>query len=356
MKLQRRSLFVISLQSKKMEQWPESDLEWMDRCPICQSTTTEILYKGLPDCVFFCAPGKWTIYQCIDCGSGYLNPRPTPESIGLAYGTYYTHEESQIRGRAFIFLRSMVNGYLNTRYETDYDDAFHLGNVLTRILLPLRRKADHIVRHLKPENHGDRLLDIGCGNGSYLREAKRMGWDPTGLDPDPASLGVSGADGYQVVKGILPGIRFQTNQFDAITMSHSIEHMHFPLEALREVHRILRPGGRLWIATPNFSSIGHRRFRENWVALDPPRHLMLFTQNSLRGLLERSGFKNIQILPSAPTAARVFAASRAISIGVRPFSEKKNLLKFLNPEALLADFRSVLAPELSEEIVFLAVK
>jgi SAM-dependent methyltransferase len=295
--------------------------------------------------------------RCQGCGSGYLDPRPTTESIGLAYRMYYTHSDAARANKGFLaFMRALAEGYLDTQYGLHFRRTSRLGNRITRMLPPLRRKADYLVRHLKPEKRGERLLDVGCGNGSFLRMAQSVGWNPIGLDPDPAGIQVAGSEGFRVIKGTLPGFPVSTDPFDSITMSHSIEHVHRPLEALGEAYRLLRPGGRLWVATPNLASLGHRYFGRNWVALDPPRHLLLFTENSLKFALEYSGFNKIQIQKSAPGATKIFAASRAISRGEKPFSEKKSVLRTLSVHALLADFRSFFDPAFSEEIVFLAYK
>jgi hypothetical protein len=70
---------------KKSENWPESGLEYLNHCPLCQSPTRTILHDDLQDKVFFCAPGIWKMWRCDNCHSGYLDPRPNKKTIGLAY-------------------------------------------------------------------------------------------------------------------------------------------------------------------------------------------------------------------------------------------------------------------------------
>jgi len=67
------------------EKWLLYGLEYINKCPVCHSTERNLLYEGLTDCVFFCAPGEWTLYRCQKCCSAYFDPRPTPDTIGLAY-------------------------------------------------------------------------------------------------------------------------------------------------------------------------------------------------------------------------------------------------------------------------------
>jgi hypothetical protein len=74
------------------QEWPANGLEVVDRCPVCGEGEREILHQGLRDQVFYCAPGEWTLYCCRGCCSAYLDPRPTAETIYLAYRKYYTHQ------------------------------------------------------------------------------------------------------------------------------------------------------------------------------------------------------------------------------------------------------------------------
>ena len=97
------------------EPWPNADLEIVRHCPACGARERSILFEDLCDTTFFIAPGRWTMWRCERCRSGYLDPRPTPQSIGRAYGRYYTHEEPWVSApaaNAFDRLRArLANGY-----------------------------------------------------------------------------------------------------------------------------------------------------------------------------------------------------------------------------------------------------
>jgi hypothetical protein len=95
-------------------------------------------------------------------------------------------------------------------------------------------------------------------------------------------------------------------------MSHSIEHVPDPVAFLTQARRILRAGGRLSIATPNTRSLLHRKFREHWFALDPPRHLFLFNRACLGDALRKAGFERFRIFTSVRDANGAFLGSRAI--------------------------------------------
>jgi SAM-dependent methyltransferase len=100
-------------------------------------------------------------------------------------------------------------------------------------------------------------------------------------------------------------------------MSHFVEHIHEPLQLLRECHRILTPGGRLLILTPNAASWGHRKFARCWRGLEPPRHLHLFSPPSLRRLLTLAGFKEMAVTTTMRNAGKILRLSRSIQNSYR---------------------------------------
>ena len=125
------------------DQWPANGLESVKECPVCGSTRRRVLYGGLRDNVFFCAPGDWVLHDCLDCRSAYLDPRPSAATLHLAYRTYYTHEKqepisaSSLRGLRFV-RRVLANGYKNWRFGARLKPSNWLGAPLF-FLLPSQR-------------------------------------------------------------------------------------------------------------------------------------------------------------------------------------------------------------------------
>ena len=92
----------------------------------------------------------------------------------------------------------------------------------------------------------------------------RLGWDAEGIDPDAGAVATARDNGIPVTLGTLSDVvEKETGKFRAVTLSHVIEHLHDPVGELRRIHRLLAPGGRVWIATPNLQSLGHRLFRRD---------------------------------------------------------------------------------------------
>ena len=299
--------------------WPEGGLESVKQCPVCGNEQRTLLYEGLTDRVFRTAPGRWTLHQCVSCGSAYLDPRPNQATIGLAYGSYYTHDGQDhptIRriGPLRTLLHDWLNGYINACYGLNRQPASTLGRWMIPLFPPIRAAADTECRHLtRPPAGGGALLDIGCGNGRFLMLAQEMGWNAEGIDFDSKAVETALERGLVVRQGGIEILSKEQEKYDVITLSHVIEHVPDPLNLLRSIYRLLKPGGSLWLETPNLASLGHQRFRENWRDLDPPRHLILFTPDSLRLALEQAGFKVIKQYWRGMVLYAIFAASEAIT-------------------------------------------
>lgn len=307
--------------------------------------------------------GEWSLQYCMRCNVGYLNPRPTRETIGRAYESYYTHEPPKPAtppvGPVKRVRTALRNGYLNGALGYRLTpSADTLGTALARAVPAARAGAERFVRSMRRQE-GGRPLEIGCGNGGYLSRMRELGWDVAGVDPDARSVRAARAAGLDATEGEMTADTYPAESFDAVVMCHVIEHVHEPAALVHAAWRALRPGGVLWIATPNLASEGHRVFGRDWLHLDPPRHLVIFTHTALAALIERSGFELLPD-PSPPRqASDTFAASARLARGTPPFGAAKVELG-TRVRALLADLSLHGASERTgasargEELVLLA--
>lgn len=312
--------------------WPTQDLERVPTCPLCGGKERQHVYSGLSDADLFGAPGHWTLYECQACHAGYLDPRPTPDSVGRAYERYYTHDATDgvpasNDGWSARLFTALVNGYSNWRYGTTRRPATRLG-ILVALCLPQKRSLlDRKFRHWPPErSSGAKLLDVGLGSGAFMELAQAGGWTATGVDLDHRAVKNARAKGLDAIYGGIETLATKCETFDYITISHVIEHVYDPVSVLECAYRLLKPGGRIWIETPNWRAVGRRIYGRAWRGLEPPRHLVLFTWDTLGVLLERAGFRNVEPMPVRAVTSHVFQASDALERGLNPYQHRKGRL------------------------------
>jgi 2-polyprenyl-3-methyl-5-hydroxy-6-metoxy-1,4-benzoquinol methylase len=135
-----------------------------------------------------------------------------------------------------------------------------------------------------------RLLDVGCGNGRFLRTMAELGWEVEGIEPDVRTAEIARAHTRSPIHARLEDAGFAAETFDVIVMNHVLEHVPDPRTVLEECHRIIRTGGVLGLALPNPQALGHRVFGSHWSALEPPRHLVFFSPEKLADLVRVAGF------------------------------------------------------------------
>ncbi|MFH1974975.1 MAG: class I SAM-dependent methyltransferase [Pseudomonadota bacterium] len=289
-------------------------VECIETCLVCGAKGVS-LYPEMRDQLFGSA-GIWSHLRCPVDGHVWLNPRPTIEDIAKVYTTYYTHDLPSDRQSFLAALKSRVEGaLLNTEFGYDSIQSGQGSRLIGRVtsLLPMAKEiAGSKVMWLNAHPNG-KLLDVGCGNGSFLAVMKKLGWNVSGVEPD-ASAAIIAMDrlAAPITIGTLEKANFLDNSFDAITAHHVIEHMHDPIGFLRESLRILKPGGKLVVTTPNVASWGHRVFRMSWRGLEVPRHLHIFSPQTISICAEEVGFTVETLRTTARSTWEIWCASSLI--------------------------------------------
>jgi SAM-dependent methyltransferase len=139
-----------------------------------------------------------------------------------------------------------------------------------------------------------RLLDIGAGTGDFLFEAKKRGWKVNGIEPNQKARERALEKGVKIDSN---SGNFKSGKFDVITMWHVLEHVPDLKAQVIELEHLLKKGGLLIIAVPNFKSYDAEYYKEFWAAFDVPRHLWHFSQNSFKHLFSGTGFKQTDSRP-----------------------------------------------------------
>jgi 2-polyprenyl-3-methyl-5-hydroxy-6-metoxy-1,4-benzoquinol methylase len=303
-------------------------------CVVCGARGIP-LYEDLSDS-FFGASGRWNFSRCSrpQCAMLWLNPRPLENDIWKAYRNYYTHDDggganstTSSHGVIRATRQAIKRAYIASRLRyTDHQITWRerMLGVLAYLDPTRRADTDFPLKYLPCETRG-RMLDLGCGSGELLGTMRSLGWQAEGVDVDPAAVEVARRKGFKVSIGSLHQQKFPDASFDAVVMSHLIEHVHQPFELLKEVRRILKRGHRLVIATPNARSLGHRLLGSRWPFLDPPRHLQVFTPRALKSLVLAAGFDDVRICTEIRTAAAMLPRIEGSRIAGRLFEYGENL-------------------------------
>jgi len=287
-------------------------------CRVC-GTPGVTVYDNLQDRLFGVAE-IWSMKKCENsqCGAHWLDPAPIEEDLGKLYTSYYTHIDLANQGTPGAlrrFKRRVAAAYLFRRYRvgnppTSFWD--NVGAALLRLNPVWCANLDFSVFYV-PLQTGGRLLKVGCGSGTMLARMAGYGWDVTGLDFDERAVANARAKGLEVHHGSLAQQRYSEHTFDAVVMSHVIEHVAEPEALLRECLRILKPGGKLVVVTPNVSGRMHAKYRKNWLHLDPPRHLFLFSPTALATLVDKAGYRDVTVSTTVRDAAGLWRASRSLA-------------------------------------------
>ena len=233
------------------------------KCSLCGCLHHDELYKIQ----------GYHIIQCTRCGFIFLNPGPVQTPIEIYEKDYFTGECNQEETHN-------VSGW-------DYFTDENLAAVKSRS----RQRLDYIEKFISPGC----LLDIGCGPGVFIAEARSRNWTPYGVDVSKFAIRYAREvlKLSNVEKVDVEDINFEIDQFDAITMFHVIEHVIDPKTLLKTCHRLLKPGGVLFLETPDISTRRAKAAGINWKYIKIPEHLNYFTDRTLSKALKDVGFKPI---------------------------------------------------------------
>jgi 2-polyprenyl-3-methyl-5-hydroxy-6-metoxy-1,4-benzoquinol methylase len=231
-------------------------------CPVCGGQHIHPQLNAVDHTV---SQETFAIWHCDDCTLRFTQDVPNQDAIGAYYQSdnYISHSDSK-------------KGLINNLY--------HKVRVLT-----LAGKRKMVLKYTSLQK--GKILDIGCGTGAFLNSMQTAGWDITALEPDPtARLKAKELYGIQPDP---PGKLFELreNGYNAVTMWHVLEHVHELHAYMEKISKLLAPGGKLFIAVPNYTSKDAAAYGANWAAYDVPRHLYHFSPQSMELLAGKHGLK-----------------------------------------------------------------
>ena len=209
---------------------------------------------------FFARSGMYRLVQCESCSLVWLADPPEASEMDRHYGPSYDQ-----------FIRK----------ATDKESEQHW-----------RRAVETVKRH----SQGGRLLDLGCGSGSFLHCLRDGAWKLWGVEMSAAAAELARSRHHAtILTGDVLQAPFPPGIFDVITCFHVFEHMTSPHEVLAKVGEWLKPGGIFCVHVPNIEAAEERIFRSYWYPLELPRHLYHFSPRSLCQLAQSSGLEKVSV-------------------------------------------------------------
>ena len=253
-------------------------------CPLCEREGASRLF--LTRDRVHNLPGTFAVYRCANCRAVFI--RPWLSDIRLSnyypqsYGRYRhsnSLDKKNYRGWQRFVLENYY-GYPSARSQHSSGlkrgAAFLLSLVTAKGVLPYRGTG--------------KILDVGCGGGSYLYRLKQWGWEAHGVEPSETGAKQAQSLGLTVHHGTLQEARFPDAFFDVVRLSNVLEHLSDPKATLKEISRILKGDGLVYVTVPNTRSLVFWLFQENWYALDSPRHAISYCPRALQTLCNATDF------------------------------------------------------------------
>lgn len=232
----------------------------LETCPVCRSEKLNEAYQHKDELGL----RTWSVWACSNCAMGFVNPQPSWDELAPYYASDY-------------------DPYTQSHGATESDEA-----------VVARARAAGEFRHV-PIKAGDRLLDVGCGGGYFLRIAGKLGAVPDGVEPSPNGAAASRQAGLNVFHGTLEQYveAHGDRRFDVITMNHVLEHVPDPVATLSNLRKLLAPGGFVSIIVPNAGCWAVRSMKGDWHSSDVPRHLFQFTERGMEACGRQAGLRRI---------------------------------------------------------------
>ena len=254
-------------------------------CPLCEGEDTACLFSTRDR--IHKLPGTFTIHRCMNCHALFVQPRLSEAELS----TYYPEEYGRFRPSKSLRKRH-YRGWQRLVLEHHYG----YPSTNARSSSPFKSAAAWFLSFVTAKGvlpyHGEgKILDVGCGGGAYLYRLKQWGWETYGVEPSETGLKQARSLGLDVRQGTLKEGQFPDAFFDVVRLSNVLEHLPDPKATFREVRRILKSDGVVYVTVPNARSFVFWLFQENWYALDSPRHVISYCPKALQMLCDATGFE-----------------------------------------------------------------
>ncbi len=238
--------------------------------------------------------------------------------------------------------------YLSENYISHSDTQKGIINKLYHIV---RKRTLNDKKKLIQSETGKqqgKILDIGCGTGAFLHNMQEAQWDITGLEPDENAR-KKATELYSITPLSSEEIYTIPGGYDAITMWHVLEHVHELQKYISRLAELLAPGGKIFIAVPNYGSYDAKFYGPSWAAYDVPRHLYHFSPQSMNTLVQQQGLSVKKIKPMWFDSFYVSMLSEKYNTG------KSNIIRafFIG---LISNFKTIMKKEKCSSLIYVISK
>ena len=246
-----------------------SKSEFTPVCPACCGHDVSFYQDVFDD--RYGHPGLFKLMRCSDCGLLMTRPSLTESDLADLYGTYYP--------------RKNISSEQVTAQAAKVRQAF---SGVRRWLKGVDNQGQYSARP------GEKMLDVGCGSGLSLLEAKAMGVEAWGIEADPNAQRFADQLGLRIHQGGLQDVPFAGVSFDLVILNQVIEHIPEPDKALQIIQQRLATDGRVVLVFPNVNSLWCRLSGLRWINWHIPYHLHHFTLKTFTRMAERCGYRIVR--------------------------------------------------------------
>jgi 2-polyprenyl-3-methyl-5-hydroxy-6-metoxy-1,4-benzoquinol methylase len=203
------------------------------------------------------------------------------------------------RSSGFVFCSRIPTEQEIQDHYGNYPVGYGTGSAITTI------RINEALDGFETFRSTNNMLDVGCGAGLFLTEAKKRGWQVYGTEFTDKQLEYLQNKGITTLKGKLNSEAFNDVMFDVIISSEVIEHINNPVEEIKHFHRLLRTGGLVYITTPNFNALERFLLKGDYDIIEFPEHLCYYTAKTIDLLLTRNGFKKLKATTTGISIDRI---------------------------------------------------